>query len=268
MSKKQFEGQIVAITGGMGAIGIGLGQMFMDLGAKVALSDLKAPDETAAKLGNGTRAYACDVSSEASVAAFVSAVEADLGPIDIYCSNAGVGFGDGPDGLVVGGDNQSWETSWQVNLMGSVYAGRALFPNWVARGHGRFVITASAAGLLNQIGSASYSVTKHAAVGLAEAMAISHKDDGISVHCICPQYVRSNMTKGQKFAESSKDGLLEPSDVAQALRDAIEADDFLVLSHPIVGDYFKAKAMDYNRYISGMAKLKSKIAREDLPLNS
>lgn len=259
-----FTGQVVAITGGAGAIGLGLAQMFLSHGAIVAISDLSAPKAEAEQIG--AYAYVCDVSDEVSVGQFVADVTRDHGGIDIYISNAGVGFGDGPDGMVCGGDNDSWETSWQVNLMGSVYAGRALFPDWVKRGSGRFVITASAAGLLNQIGSASYSVTKHAAVGLAEAMAITHKDDGIDVHCICPQYVRSNMTKGQKFAEESKDGLLEPSDVADALKAAIEAGDFLVLSHPVVGDYFKAKAMDYNRYIAGMAKLKAKTARQDLPL--
>ena len=265
MQDNPYKDKIVAVTGARGGIGKGLAKMFADRGATVIISDLSAPDETAKEIG--AHAYVCDVANEASVADFIAAVGRDHGLIDIYCSNAGVGFGDGPDGLVTGGDNASWETSWQVNLMGSVYAGRALFADWVARGSGRFVITASAAGLLNQIGSASYSVTKHAAVGLAEAMAITHKDDGIDVHCICPQYVRSDMTKGQKFAEGSKDGLLEPSDVAEALHNAIQAKDFLVLSHPIVGDYFKAKAMDYNRYISGMAKLKAKTAREDLPLN-
>lgn len=264
MSKNAYKDKVVAITGAGGAIGEGLGKMFADQGAIVALSDLSAPADAASRIGGS--AYICNVGDEASVKAFTDAVERDHGLIDIYCANAGVGFGDGPDGIVTGGDNASWETSWQVNVMGSVYAGRALFDDWIKRGSGRFVITASAAGLLNQIGSASYSVTKHAAVGLAEAMAISHKGDGIDVHCICPQYVRSNMTKGQKFAEESRDGYLEPSDVADALHNAIQAGDFLVLSHPVVGDYFKGKAMDYNRYISGMAKLKQKTAPEDLPL--
>ncbi len=265
MLQNAYKDKVVAITGAKGGIGEGLAKMFADQGAIVALSDLQSPDAAAARVGG--HAYVCNVADEASVKAFTEAVKRDHGLIDIYCSNAGVGYGDGPDGLVTGGDNASWETSWQVNLMGSVYAGRALFADWVKRGSGRFIITASAAGLLNQIGSASYSVTKHAAVGLAEAMAITHKDDGIEVHCICPQYVRSDMTKGQKFAEENKDGLLEPSDVAAALHNAIQAGDFLVLSHPVVGDYFKGKAMDYNRYISGMAKLKAKTAREDLPLH-
>jgi len=260
-----FSNKIVAVTGAAGGIGLGIAKMFAENGATVALSDLKAPSEQAVKLGG--KAYACDVGNEDSVKAYIEQANSDLGQIDIYISNAGVGFGDGPNGEVAGGDNQSWETSWQVNVMGSVYAARALVPQWIKRGQGgRFVITASAAGLLSQIGSASYTVTKHAAVGLAESIAIAHRKDGVFANCICPQYVRSNMTKGQKFAEESKDGYLEPSDVAAALKAAIENDEFLVLSHPVVGDYFKGKAMDYNRYIHGMVKLKSKINPQDLPL--
>ena len=132
--------------------------------------------------------------------------------------------GDYPPGHAAGADNNAWETSWQVNVMASVYAARALLPGWIERGSGRFVITASAAGLLGQIGSASYTATKHAAVAFAESIAIEHAGHGIKSHCICPQYVRTNMTKGMKFAENSKDGLLEPSDVAEALRATIKAD--------------------------------------------
>ncbi|MEE9347790.1 MAG: SDR family oxidoreductase [Robiginitomaculum sp.] len=271
MSDFQFKDQIICITGAAGGIGYGLAQMFIAAGARVAISDRNAPHETAKSLndkarGDKARAYACDVSDEDSVIAFIEAVRRDFGPIDIYCSNAGVGYGDGPGGYACGGSNKSWDVSWGVNVMGSVYAGRALFPTWRERGSGRFVITASAAGLLNQTSSASYSVTKHAAVGLAEAMAINHREDGIGVHCICPQYVRSNMTKGQDFAEQSKDGLLEPSDVANALAAAIKNEDFLVLSHPIVLEYYRSKGHDYNRWVSGMAKLKAKIAIFKMPL--
>ena len=138
--------------------------------------------------------YICDVSDEGSVKSFIESVNADLGLIDIYISNAGIGLGNGR--FVAGGSNASWQKSWDVNVMGSVYAARHLMPSWTERGSGRFVITASAAGLLNQIGSASYSCTKHAAVSLAESIAIEHGDQGVKSHCICPQYVRSNMTKG------------------------------------------------------------------------
>lgn len=261
-----FEGKSVAVTGAGSPDGIGfaIAKMFAENGAKVVISDLNDPSDIASSIG--ASGFACDVSDETAIVKFIDGAEAANGTLDVFVSNAGVGFSDFPAGHAGGASNEEWELSWQVNVMSSVYAARALMPGWTKRGSGRFVITASAAGLLNQIGSASYSATKHAAVGLAESMAIAHRDDGISVHCICPQYVRTNMTKGQKFAENSKDGYLLPSDVANALKAAIETDSFMVLSHPIVGEYFKHKAMDYQAYIKGMAKLKAKIPVDDLPL--
>jgi len=187
-----FKNQIVAVTGASGGIGKALAEMFVAEGAIVAISDLQKPDKTASEIG--ANAYKCDVSDEASVKQFIADVKRDYGLIDSFLSNAGVGSGNGE--FVTAASNESWEQAWQVNVMGSVYAARALMPEWIERRSGRFVITASAAGLLNQIGSASYSCTKHAAVSLAESIAIEHGDQGVKSHCICPQYVRSNMTKG------------------------------------------------------------------------
>jgi len=252
-----LKNQVVAITGASGGIGRGIAEMFIAEGAKVAISDLKAPNDVAQEIG--ATAYECDVSDEDSVKAFIASVEADIGDIDVYVSNAGVGSGNGE--FVAGASNQSWDMAWQVNVMGSVFAARALIPAWVARGSGRFVVTASAAGLLNQIGSASYSCTKHAAVSFAESIAIEHGDAGIKSHCICPQYVRSNMTKGHAMAEGSKDGLLEPKDVANALKAAIEADEFYVFSHPVVRNYFINRAMHPDAYLAGMRKLKAKVGK-------
>ena len=261
-----FQNKSVAITGAGAPNGIGaaLAKMFVENGAKVAISDRRSPDEVASEIG--ARAFKCDVTHEPDIQTFIKDAEDRNGPLDVFVSNAGVGFSDYPAGHAAGADNKAWELSWQVNMMANVYAARTLLPRWIERGSGRFVITASAAGLLNQIGSASYSATKHAAVGYAEAMAIAHKDDGISVHCICPQYVATNMTKGQKFAEENKDGLLQPFEVANALKAAIEKDEFMVLSHPIVAEYFKGKAVNYQSYITGMAKLKSKTPPSDLPI--
>jgi len=252
-----FKNQIVAVTGASGGIGKALAQMFVAEGATVAVSDLKKPDQTASEIG--ANAYECDVSDEASVKKFITDVKRDHGLIDVYLSNAGVGSGNGE--FVAGASNESWEQAWQVNVMGSVYAARALMPDWIERGSGRFVITASAAGLLNQIGSASYSCTKHAAVSLAESIAIEHGDQGVKSHCICPQYVRSNMTKGIKMAEGSRDGLLEPEDVANALKAAIVADEFLVYPHPVVKDYFINRATHQDAYLSGMRRLKMKMGQ-------
>jgi len=256
-----FDNQSVAVTGASSGIGRAIAEMFVAGGAKVAISDIKKPEQTA--LDIGALAVQCDVTDEAQVANFIRKSEAAHGPIDIYVSNAGVGFGD--KAHAGGANNENWETSWQVNVMSSVYASRLLLPEWQKRGSGRFVITASAAGLLAQIGSASYSATKHAAKSFAESIAIMHWHEGIRAHCICPQFVRTNMTKGIAMAENSKDGFLEPSDVANALKASIEKDEFLVLSHPIVGEYFKHKAMDYQAYITGMNKLRQKLGAEQLP---
>ncbi len=257
-----FKDKSIAITGASGGIGRAIAQMFIEQGARVAISDLKLPEKTAAEIG--AQAFQCDVSNEAQVQNFIEDAQATNGAIDIYVSNAGVGYGD--PSHAAGASNSAWETSWQVNVMSSVYAARALLPDWKTRGSGRFVITASAAGLLNQIGSASYSATKHAAVSFAESLAIRHWDHGIRAHAICPQYVRTDMTKGFAMAENSRDGLLEPSDVAQALRSAIEKDEFLVLSHPVVSEYFKHRAMDHQAYITGLNKLKQKMGGEHLPV--
>ena len=256
-----FKGQSVAITGAAGGIGRAIAEMFIAKGAKVAISDREMPTATAQAIG--ASAHVCDVTQEEAVTGFIAAAEAQNGPIDIFVANAGVGFGD-PD-HAAGASNKAWETSWGVNVMGAVYASRALLPAMQARGSGRFVIIASAAGLLNQLGSASYSATKHAAVGFAEALAIRHWDEGIKTHCVCPQYVRTNLTKGMSMAENSPDGMIEPEDVADALTSAMAEDRFMVLSHPIVGEYFKHKAQDYQAYIVGMNKLKQKLGNDFLP---
>ena len=249
-----FEDKVVAVTGASGGIGRAIGEMFARHGATVALSDLSPPTEAAASVG--TKAYTCDVSFEPSVVDFIEQVEADHGPVDIFISNAGVGSGNGPH--VAGGSNESWETAWNVNVMGSVYAARKLMPGWLERGEGTFVITASAAGLLNQVGSASYSATKHAAVSFAESIAIEHGDDGITAHCICPQYVRTNMTAGADFS-NNREALIEPEDVADALKEAMEAGRFLVLPHPIAHKYYVARASDPDGWLSGMRKMLAKI---------
>ena len=257
-----FDNQIVAITGASGGIGRAIAEMFIAHGAKVAISDRTSPDVTAAEIG--AKAYACDVSADENVVAFIDAVEADLGPIDVYVSNAGVGF---PDGRYVGGaTNKQWDLSWQINVMSSVYAARRLMPRWAENKSGRFIITASAAGLLNQVGSASYTTTKHAAVALADSIAIAHADDGVKVNCICPQYVKTNMTKDMTFSKEGQGQLLTPSDVSAALLDAIKADEFLVLPHEEVQGYAVGRAKDHTGWLRGMASYFRSLGKENLPL--
>ena len=256
-----FKAQSVAITGAQGGIGRALAEMFISNGANVSISDLRDPKDVGKKIG--AVSFKCDVSNENDIKNFILGSENINGPIDIFVSNAGVGYGDPKH--AADASNEYWELSWKINVMSSVYASRCLIPGMRKRGSGRFVITASAAGLLSQIGSSSYTATKHAAVGFAESLAIRHWDEGIKTHCICPQYVKTNMTKGMLMAEGHQDGLLEPEDVAEALKNSISEDKFMVLSHPVVGDYFKNKANNYEAYIRGMNKLKQKLGSNQLP---
>ena len=248
-----LEGKVVAITGARGGIGRALAGMFAGEGARVAVSDLEAPD--AEMFAPGMLTAACDASSESGIQSFITATESDLGPVDVWVSNAGVGFGD--PGVACSADDRAWEVSWGVNVMQSVYAARALLPGWVERGEGRFVVVASAAGLLNQIGSASYSATKHAAVAVAENIAITHHTDGVRVHCVCPQFVRTDMTAHMDLPDGSPLSLLEPEDVANALLAAMREDRFLVLPHEVVGKYERNRATDRDRWLAGMAQVQS-----------
>ena len=249
-----FKNKSVAITGAAGGIGRAIAENMIKNGAKVAISDIdfSRVQDTARDIG--AQPFVCDVSIESDIQKFIEGATTSNGPIDIFVSNAGIGLPDLPGKHAAGGSNESWEKSWQINTMSNIYAARALLPEWIDRGQGRMVIVASAAGLLAQVGSGSYTTTKHAAVGFAEYMAIMHKKDGIKVNCICPQYVKTNMTKGMNVIEDGPDRFLEPSDVAQALVTAIEANEFLVLPHPVIGEYFKAKAASHDHYIKGMAK--------------
>ena len=260
-----YSGQSIAITGAAGGIGRAMAEQFIASGAKVAISDINEElvEKTAAEIG--ATAFVCDVSDEKAITAFIEGAEAVNGPVDVFVSNAGVGFSDEPGRHAAGGSNESWETSWQINVMSSVYASRALIPGWKKRGQGRFVIVASAAGLLAQVYSGSYTTTKHAAVGFAEYMAIMHKDDGIKVHCVCPQYVKTNMTKGMPDVKEGPNRLLEASDVADSLFAAMKANEFLVLPHLVIKDYFQAKAANYDQYIGGMAHKKRTMEKGDMP---
>ena len=248
-----YSGQSIAITGAAGGIGRAMAERFIAEGAKVAISDINAElvKQTATEIG--ATAFPCDVTDEDAIKTFIKGAESANGSIDVFVSNAGIGFPDLPGGHAAGGSNESWELSWQIHVMSSVYASRALIPGWKKRGQGRFVIVASAAGLLAQVYSGSYTVTKHAAVGFAEYMAIMHKDDGIKVHCVCPQYVKTNMTKGMTEVKEGPDKHLEASDVADSLFATMAKDEFLVLPHPVIKDYFQAKAANHDQYIGGMA---------------
>jgi NAD(P)-dependent dehydrogenase (short-subunit alcohol dehydrogenase family) len=215
--------------------------------------------ELATELGPVAIGLGADVGQESDVVAAVRATEERFGPIDLLVSNAGIGTGGG-----VEAPNEAWQRIWDVNLMAHVYAARAVLPGMIARGEGYLLNTASAAGLLTNLGAAPYSVTKHAAVGLAEWLAITHGDQGIRVSCLCPQGVRTNMllagADDTAGAVVLAQGAIEPEDVAEAVVEGLRAEAFLILPHPEVLTHFQRKAGDYDRWLGGMRKLQRRIA--------
>jgi NAD(P)-dependent dehydrogenase (short-subunit alcohol dehydrogenase family) len=243
--------KIVVVTGGASGIGRALARRFAAEGArKVIVADRDEEGARAVAQEIGGAAYTVDVGREDEIAALIEWAEREHGPIDLFCSNAGIGIGGGAET-----PDKGWQRIWEINVMAHVWAARHLVPRMIARGGGYLMNTASAAGLLSQIGSAPYAVTKHAAVGLAEWLAITHGDDGIKVSVLCPQAVRTAMTAGNEDGVASVDGMIEPEEVAEACVRAIEAEEFLILPHPEVLDYMRRKTADYGRWIGGMRKL-------------
>jgi len=247
----QLKDKIVVVTGAASGIGRAMAVRFGQEGAKlVVCADLNGIGaREVAQLVRGV-AFETNVARESDIQTLIEQVEATHGPIDLFCSNAGIGIGGGAEA-----PNEGWQRIWDINVMAHVWAARHLVPRMVARGGGYLLNTASAAGLLSQIGSAPYAVTKHAAVGLAEWLAITHGDQGIRVSVLCPQAVRTAMTAGNEDGVASIDGMMEPEVVAEACVRAIEAEDFLILPHAEVLDYMRRKTGDYGRWIKGMQKL-------------
>jgi len=217
----------------------------------VVCSDIDLVSATAVASEIGGTAMAVDVRSEDQLAELIAKVEDTVAPIDLFCSNAGI--------LALGGvevDNSEWQRTWEINVMSHVWAARHVVPRMIERGGGYLLNTASAAGLLNQIGAAPYGVSKHAAVGLAEWLAITYGDLGIGVSVLCPQGVHSEMTRGLEDHVVGIDGMLAPEIVADACIEAIAEERFLVLPHKEVLGYIRAKTTDYDRWLNGMRKLK------------
>ncbi|HXQ15169.1 MAG TPA: SDR family NAD(P)-dependent oxidoreductase [Caulobacteraceae bacterium] len=252
----EIKDKIVVVTGAASGIGRALAQRFAKDGAKkVICSDINADGVKAVAAEIGGRAFVTNVGKEADIQSMIETVEAEEGPIDLFCSNAGIGYGGGAEV-----SDERWQRIWEINLMAHVWAARHLVPRMAARGGGYLLNTASAAGLLSQVGSAPYAVTKHAAVALAEWLSITHGDQGIKVSVLCPQAVRTAMTAGNPDGVASVDGMLEPEDAAEACVRAIEAETFLVLPHPQVLDYMRRKTDNYDRWLGGMRKLNRKFS--------
>jgi NAD(P)-dependent dehydrogenase (short-subunit alcohol dehydrogenase family) len=277
----ELDDRVVVVTGGASGIGRALCRRFAAAGARaVVVADLAADGARAVAAeinddsdgrGSTTRALAVptDVTREADIDAVVERTEETFGPIDLFCSNAGIAIGGGAEV-----PDESWERIWHVNVMAHVYAARAVLPGMIARGEGYLLNTASAAGLLTNLGAAPYSVTKHAAVGLAEWLAITHGPAGIKVSCLCPQGVRTAMLLGGLDPSAPEGGdqafpagqvvlasgeMLEPDDVADAVVEGLREETFLILPHPEVGEYFRHKATDYDRWLRGMRRLQERL---------
>jgi len=251
----ELRDKVVVVTGGANGIGAALARRFAAEGARaVGVVDLDGPRAEAVAAETGGLAFAADVGVEADVVRVVRAIEQRYGGIDLWCSNAGIFF--------IGGvetPNAQWQKIWDVNVMAHVYAVRALLPGMLARGGGYLLHTASAAGLLSQIGSATYAVTKHAVVALAEWLAITHGEQGIKVSVLCPQAVRTNMIAGtDEGGVAGVDGVIEPEQVAQTVVEGLADERFLILPHPRVAEYVRRKADDYDRWLAGMRRLQSR----------
>jgi NAD(P)-dependent dehydrogenase (short-subunit alcohol dehydrogenase family) len=253
----QLRDKVIVVTGGANGIGRALCRRFAAEGPRsVVVVDVDAEGARQVASQIGGLAVPTDVRIESEIVRLVDQIIAAYGLIDLFCSNAGIA-GD-PGGPEVA--NESWQRIWEINVMAHVYAARAVLPGMLARGQGYLLQTASAAGLLTQIGAAPYSVTKHAAVAFAEWLAITYADRGIKVSCLCPQGVRTNMLEETTGAvgDMLRDQAIEPEVVAEAVVAGLAEERFLILPHPPVADYFRRKADDYDRWLRGMRRLQGK----------
>jgi NAD(P)-dependent dehydrogenase (short-subunit alcohol dehydrogenase family) len=254
---------IVVVTGAANGIGYALAKRFKTEGVRgIALADVDADKIKTVSQEIGALGFACDVSREQDIQRVVRETEKALGPIDLFCSNAGIGLADPDRNNAASAPNADFERSWNIHVMAHVYAARALLPQMIARGSGYFLNTVSAAGLLSQIGSATYSASKHGAIGFAEHLAITHRDHGIKVSVLCPQAVRTAMIGDDpEKGSAAVDGIISPEQVAESVIDGLDAERFLILPHPEVAGYMQRKAADYDRWLGGMSKFRRTLAR-------
>ena len=252
----QLRDKVIVVTGGAGGIGAALCRRFAAEGARgVVVADRDGDGARRVAAECGGLSIEADVAAEPDMVRLVEQATTAYGPIDLFCSNAGISAAGGvelPDA--------DWRRVWDVNVMAHIYAARAVLPGMLARGAGYLLQTASAAGLLTQIGSAPYSVTKHAAVALAEWLAVTHGDAGIKVSCLCPQGVWTELLRQASggIGEMLRETALTPEAVADAVVEGLAEERFLILPHPEVAEYFRRKAGDHDRWLRGMRRLQEK----------
>jgi NAD(P)-dependent dehydrogenase (short-subunit alcohol dehydrogenase family) len=264
----ELRDSVAVVTGGASGIGRALARRFAEAGARgVVVADLDGPgaQAVAAEIGDRGLGVQADVARQPDVDDLIARTRDSFGPIDLFCANAGVGAGTGLDT-----PDDVWGLAFDVNVRSHVLAARRLVPEWVERGEGYFLATASAAGLLTQIGSAPYAVTKHAAVAFAEWLSVTYGDSGVRVSCLCPMGVNTAMLQagleldgdeglGSRVVEATGT-VLEPEDVAETVVEALREERFLVLPHPEVLDFLRRKTTDYDRWLAGMRRLKAAAA--------
>ncbi|MCH2185586.1 SDR family oxidoreductase [Myxococcota bacterium] len=253
----KVQNQIIVVTGAASGIGRALVRRFAAEGTRAVVAvDLngEGAEATAAEVGGlGLKA---DVSVESDIVEIIEVTESRVGPIDLFCSNAGIGMG-----MDLESPNVEWQMSWDVNVMSHVYAARHLVPRMISRSGGYFMNTSSAAGLLNQIGGAAYGVSKHAAVGFGEWLALTHQHQGIRVSMLCPQAVRTPMVGDTVAAAAAAgDGLMEPERLTDFVIEGLAEERFLILPHPEVLDYMRRKTADYDRWVGGMNRLHQRLS--------
>ncbi|MBW0116653.1 SDR family NAD(P)-dependent oxidoreductase [Pseudonocardia abyssalis] len=253
-----LDGAGVVITGGGAGIGAALARAFAARGARVVVGDLDERAATAVAEQVGGLAVGGDAATADGIDRLLDAAHARLGTIDLYCANAGIAPHGGPDA-----PEQLWSAAWEVNVMAHVRAAQRLLPSWLDRGQGRFLATVSAAGLLTMLGSAPYSVSKHAALAFAEWLSATYRHRGITVQALCPQGVRTDMLANAEPDEQliMNEGAIEPETVAELVVDALGDDRFLILPHPEVAEFYRSRASDTDRWIGGMNRLQQKIER-------
>jgi NAD(P)-dependent dehydrogenase (short-subunit alcohol dehydrogenase family) len=252
----ELQGAGVVVTGGGGGIGSAMARQFAAAGARVVVADLDGDTVAEVARDTGGVAIAVDAASEAGVRRLIAAATDELGAIDLYCANAGVAPEGGPDAA-----ETSWARAWDVNVMAHVRAARVLLPPWLERGRGRFLATVSAAGMLTMLGSAPYAVTKHGSLAFAEWLSATYRHRGITVQALCPQGVRTSMlaATGPGMRALVEPTAISPEEVAATVVAGLADDRFLILPHPEIADYYRAKAADTGRWIAGMNFMQRKI---------
>lgn len=259
-------GKVAVVTGAASGIGRAMAERFTALGAKqVVVADVTEEALQTVADNIGADAVVTDVSDEADVKALIRTAEDKYGQIDLLCNNAGIMVKGGPEV-----ENDDWQRIWIINVMAHVYAARAALPGMIRRGEGYILNTASAAGLLTQVGSAPYAVTKHAAVGFAEWLAVTYGDRGLKVSVLCPQAVRTGMSAQAEGSGASGvaslDGQMEPEELCDYVIEAIANESFLVLPHPEVMTYMRRKTSDYDRWLRGMRRLQAQFGDDEWPM--